>query len=62
MSGGNVCHFWSVTLRVNILFTDMVIPEGWDEMKPLSSDMGKRKNTRLYPKASWSQERITVIF
>ena len=46
MSGGNVCHFWSVTLRVNILFTDMVIPEGWDEMKPLSSDMGKRKNTK----------------
>lgn len=41
-----MCHFWAVTLRVNILFTDVVIPEGWDEMKPLSSDMGERKNTK----------------
>ena len=46
VSGGNVCHFWAVTLRVNILFTDVVIPEGWDEMKPLSSDIGERKNTK----------------
>ena len=46
VSGGNVCHFWSVTLRANIFFTDVVIPEGWDEMKPLSSDMGKRKNRK----------------